>query len=199
MQTYYIGIGGVARAGKDSIASALKAKLCNIYPSKSIEIIPLSAPLKEDCKDFVKNHLDLDVYTNDTNEKSIFRELLVWYGKVKRQQTNGTYWTNLLDVNAKNKNLDICIIPDIRYQQYEKDEVFWLRSKSKNSFIHIERKLPNGDIQPPANIDEKINDNIIRELADKKIVLDTFLNEEKDSKFSVIADEIFQTLIKPKI
>lgn len=177
MSTFYIGIGGVARSGKDSFARSLKKVLKDRHPNSSILIESLATPLKLDCQSFIKERLNLDVFTNDSLEKSLFREMLVWYGKVKRQQSQGAYWTNLLDQKVLKANPDFCIIPDIRYQQYEKDEVAWLRSKTKNYFIHLQRRLPSGEFHPPANMDEKINDNIIRNFANKSLIIETYPEE----------------------
>jgi hypothetical protein len=199
MAPYYIGIGGVARSGKDSFARSLKSVIKLKHPDKVISIISLATPLKFDCQDFLKSKLNIDVFSNDSNEKSIFREMLVWYGKVKRQQSAGTYWTHLLDKAVEYSNIDICIVPDIRYQQYEKDEVFWLKNKKPNSFIHLRRRLQNGEFQPPANMDEKINDNIILDFADKKLIIESFSNYDFEHGFRSLAEEIYESEIKNKI
>ncbi|MEN9445991.1 MAG: hypothetical protein RL728_503 [Bacteroidota bacterium] len=200
MQRSYIGISGVARAGKDSFARHLKKLLELSTPNKKIKICPLAAPLKQDCESFVREKLNLNVFSDNTEEKSIFRELLVWYGKVKRQQTHGQYWTNLLDLSLENSDVDICIIPDIRYFQYEKDEVPWLKGKPLNCFIHIQRMLPDGSLVPPANMDESINDQIIREYADSSIKVPTFLSEECIlNEIQKIVEETYCNTIKVKL
>jgi hypothetical protein len=199
MGTYYIGVGGVSRAGKDLLASTLKKQLSYLYPDKKIELNSLANPLKEDCKDFVKQKLGLDVFTNNTEEKTIFRELLVWYGKVKRQQTEGTYWTNLLDEKVKALKPDICIVPDIRYFQYKKDEVPWLKSKKRNSFFHIQRLLQDNEVVAPANMDEQINDGIIRKYADKCLLIPTFEQDAKKQEIDKIALNLIEEFVKLKL
>lgn len=186
MSVLYIGISGVARSGKDSLALEIQnliraSKGLNIYRTS------LAQPLKEDCRDFIKDYLGLDVFTDKNEEKAIFREFLVWYGKVKRQQTEGKYWTNLLDqrvealllAQARQFQPDVCIVPDIRYQQYEGDEVSWLKAKENHILIHLQRIAINGEIVPPANMDESINDSIIQNSADYKIVWPTFTDENR--------------------
>lgn len=200
MDRCYIGIGGVARSGKDSFAKHLKNLLELSLPNKKINICPLALPLKKDCEPFVRENLNLNVFTDNTEEKSIFRELLVWYGKVKRQQTHGRYWTNLLDLSLENSGIDICIVPDIRYFQYENDEVPWLKSKPRNCFLHIQRILPDGSLVPPANMDESINDQIIREHADYSIKIPTFLNEASlFIEIKKVVEEIYCNVIKVKL
>jgi hypothetical protein len=198
MSVLYVGIAGVARSGKDSLALEVE-NLIRSYKGKTIYRTSLAQPLKEDCKDFIKDYLGLNVFTDNNEEKATFREFLVWYGKVKRQQTEGKYWTNLLDERVKQFQPDVCIVPDIRYQQYEGDEVSWLKAKENNVLIHLQRIAINGEIVPPANMDESINDSIIQNSADYKIVWPTFTDENKDNNMKEFASQVFNAVIKDKI
>lgn len=198
MSVLYIGIAGVARSGKDSLALEIE-NLIRSYKGKTIYKTSLAKPLKEDCKDFIKQYLGLDVFTDKNEEKAIFREFLVWYGKVKRQQTEGKYWTDLLDKRVKELKPDICIVPDIRYLQYEEDEVIWLKSKPNSVLIHLQRIAINGEIVPPANMDESINDSIIQNSADYKIVWPTFIDDNKQENMKEFAQQAFNAVIKEKI
>lgn len=198
MSVLYIGIAGVARSGKDSLALEIE-NLIKSYKGKTIYRTSLAHPLKQDCKDFIEQNLGLDVFTDKNEEKAIFREFLVWYGKVKRQQTEGKYWTNLLDKRVEQLNPDVCIIPDIRYLQYEEDEVVWLKSKPNNVLIHLQRIAINGEIVPPANMDESINDSIIQNSADYKIVWPTFIDDNKQENMKEFAQQAFNAVIKEKI
>jgi hypothetical protein len=198
MSVLYVGIAGVARSGKDSLALEIE-DLIRSYKGKTIYRTSLAQPLKEDCKDFIEEYLGLNVFTDNNEEKATFREFLVWYGKVKRQQTEGKYWTNLLDERVKQFQPDVCIVPDVRYQQYEEDEVSWLKDKSNNVLIHLQRIAINGEIVPPANMDESINDSIIQNSADYKIVWPTFTDENKDENMKEFASQVFNAVIKDKI
>jgi hypothetical protein len=198
MSVLYIGIAGVARSGKDSLALEIE-NLIRSYKGKTIYRTSLAQPLKEDCKDFIKQYLGLNVFTDNNEEKATFREFLVWYGKVKRQQTEGKYWTNLLDERVKRFQPDICIIPDVRYQQYEEDEVSWLKAKPNNILIHLQRIAINGEIVPPANMDESINDSIIQNSADYKIIWPTFTDENKQENMREFAEKAFNAVIRDKI
>lgn len=196
MGIYYIGIGGVARAGKDSFANSL-LKLLKQDGYKAIRS-SLAEPLKHDCKEFIANKLNLDVWTDKTEEKAIFREMLVWYGKVKRQQTEGKYWTDLLTKRVEIESPEICIVPDVRYLQYPEDEVFWLKEKMKGILIHVQRKDVNGDIIPPANMDESINDKLIRDNADYKLEWPTVGPGEIHLLDNEVK-KIYDSIISPKI
>jgi len=198
MSVLYIGIAGVARSGKDSLALEIE-NLIRGFKGLTIYRTSLAQPLKEDCKDFIKDYLGLNVFTDNNEEKATFREFLVWYGKVKRQQTEGKYWTNLVDQRVEKFQPDVCIIPDVRYQQYEGDEVSWLKAKPNNVLIHLQRIAINGEIVPPANMDESINDSIIQNSADYKIVWPTFTDENKDNNMKEFASQVFNAVIKDKI
>jgi hypothetical protein len=196
MSIFYVGISGVARSGKDSFANILleilKEKKFNAIKSS------LAEPLKHDCKDFIASKLDLDVWTDKTEEKAIFREMLVWYGKVKRQQSEGKYWTDLLTKRIEIQSPDICIVPDVRYLQYPEDEVFWLKEKMKGILIHIERKDINGDIVPPANMDESINDKLVKDNADYSVTWPTYAPEELSGLANDVK-KVYHEFIEQKI
>jgi len=198
MSVLYIGVAGVARSGKDSLALEIE-NLIRSSKGKTIYRTSLAKPLKDDCEDFIKEYLGLNVFTDNNEEKATFREFLVWYGKVKRQQTEGKYWTNLLDERVEKFQPDICIIPDVRYQQYAEDEVSWLKAKPNNILIHLQRIAINGEIVPPANMDESINDSIIQNSADYKILWPTFTDENKQDNMREFAEKAFNAVIKDKI
>ena len=198
MSVLYVGIAGVARSGKDSLALEVE-NLIRSYKGKTIYRTSLAQPLKEDCKDFIEEYLGLNVFTDNNEEKATFREFLVWYGKVKRQQTEGKYWTNLLDQRVRQFQPDVCIIPDVRYQQYEQDEVSWLKTKENSILIHLQRIAINGEIVPPANMDESINDSIIQNSADYKIIWPTFTDENKQENMREFAEKAFNAVIKDKL
>jgi len=196
MGIFYIGIGGVARAGKDSFANSL----LNLLKADGYNVIrsSLAEPLKHDCKEFISNKLGLDVWTDDTQEKAIFREMLVWYGKVKRQQTEGKYWTDLLTKKVEIEAPEVCIIPDIRYSQYPEDEVFWIKEKMKGALIHVQRRDINNDIIPPANMDESINDKLVKDNADYQLEWPTVGSDELYVLDQTVKN-IYNEIIKPKI
>jgi hypothetical protein len=196
MSIFYIGIGGVARSGKDSFAN----NLLEILKQNNFKVIKssLAEPLKHDCKEFISSKLNLDVWTDKTEEKAIFREMLVWYGKVKRQQSEGKYWTNLLTKKVEIESPEICIVPDVRYLQYPEDEVFWLKEKMKGILIHIERKDINGDIVPPANMDESINDKLIKDSADYSVIWPTYAPEDL-SDLANDVKKVYHEFIEQKI
>lgn len=166
-----IGIGGVARAGKDTLAQCIKEIIQEEDPSLRVEIRSFAAPLKKDLAEFILDKYGIDVFTTKDEEKLIIRPLLVAHGGAKRAQSQGTYWTGLMDVEIEKlaeQGVDYVIVPDVRYCDYETDEMFWIK-KHDGVLFHVEKINDDGQVQPPANEDERRNDPLVREHAKVKI------------------------------
>lgn len=167
-----IGLTGVARSGKDTFYSILKKYL----EEKNIKSCRLAFAdnLKLELNDFTKDKFKIDLLNCSPEEKELVRPLMVSYGKCRRNQTEGKYWTSMLDKKVEDLiKKDITpIVTDVRYIEYKEDEYSWLKSHH-GILIHISRKLDDGTIIPPANIEEKANDNKLKAVADIFISWDT--------------------------
>jgi len=167
-----IGLTGVARSGKDTFYCILRRYL----KEKNIESqrIALADNLKSELGDFVKEKFKIDLSKCDGLDKELIRPLMVAYGKCRRIQTEGKYWTGLVESKIKDfkKNNTIPIITDIRYIEYKEDEYAWLKNHN-GILIHISRKLDDGTLIPPANIEEKANDNKLKAVADYSLCWET--------------------------
>jgi hypothetical protein len=99
---------------------------------------------------------------------------MVAYGKCRRIQTDGKYWTSLIqpEVDKLTSNNIVPIVTDVRYIEYKEDEYSWIKSRN-GILIHISRKLDDGNIIPPANIEEKSNDNKLKAVADYSLCWET--------------------------
>lgn len=172
MENKMIGLTGVARSGKDTFYSILKRYL----EEKNIKSqrIALADNLKKELGDFTKDKFKIDLNKCDGKDKELIRPLMVAYGKCRRVQTEGKYWTSLVESDLKilKKENYIPIITDIRYIEYKDDEYSWLKSNN-GILIHISRKLDDGTFVPPANIEEKSNDNKLKAVADYSLCWET--------------------------
>lgn len=175
-----IGVGGVARSGKDTFVSIL----INAFQERGLKAkrIALADPLKGFCDNFCKDNIGFSSYTQVPEEKVLIRPFLVWFGDAKRKQTNGKFWTNLAEKSindAQAEGYDWAIISDVRYDHYPEDELSWLRQKMNGTLVHISRyeefkgKPPKSSqikvqkrFVPPANDHEMINDPKIKKKAD---------------------------------
>jgi len=167
-----IGLTGVARAGKDTFYSILNKYLKE--KNISTQRLALADELKKELADFVEKKFKFDLNKCDGHDKEMIRPLMVAYGKCRRTQSDGKYWTSLVDSRVKELKREkiIPIITDIRYIEYKEDEYSWLKAHN-GILIHISRKLDDGSYIPPANIEEKSNDNKLKAVADYCISWET--------------------------
>lgn len=163
-----IGITGVAKSGKDSFYA-----IANQYFSRlgvKTKRFALADQLKEDLADFILNKIGVDLHNMSPSQKELIRPLMVAYGSTKRQQTNGKYWTSIIQNKINEfKNDHIIFITDIRYSYYPEDELYWLKTVNDGKLVHISRIDETGIFIPPANEEEKINDPILKSQSDLSI------------------------------
>ena len=190
-----IGLSGVAGAGKDLFFNLLSKKL-------SVRRFALADKLKNECAAWCYTHYDVDPLGCSREEKAKIREFLVFHGTYKRKLSNGRHWIDKLSpdigsflLNAQTD--DVPVITDIRYQEYDKDEVYWLKNELNGVLVHIsqynvpEHGWPEEKYDlPPANSEEERMDPILEKNADflvkwEKIKCDNpldndYLNSEVD-------------------
>ena len=100
--------------------------------------------LKQDMEDFLLNKVGISTKTSNTEEKKIIRPLLVEYGRCKRIQSDGKYWTSLQQkMEAEKDTFDIAVITDM-ILLYDEDEIFWLKNMG-GKLIHISQFKEDGD------------------------------------------------------
>jgi hypothetical protein len=171
-----IGLCGVAGAGKDTMYSLLN------FNNPNIKRFALADALKTELFSFIKELYNIDIFNCSREEKNIIRPILVEHGKIRRKQSNGTHWTSLITSHIndyiRESSKNIAVITDVRYAEYEKDEIFWVKNILGGKLIHISM-IDNGKFVPPANIDEEKNDPIIKENTD------LFIEWEKEPNFSL--------------
>ena len=211
MTKKYIGVSGVARSGKNLFCDIAIKQLSQ----KGIKAkqYALAYYLKKDCEDFIKTKLGLNVFSENTEDKSIFREMLVWYGGVKRKQTEGRYWTGLLHEELKKDTNDVNFISDIRYVEYSGDEIFWLKKELGGKLVHISKytygfptdgrhyrvnDLSKKIYTEAPNQHEAINDPKIRFLADYKVEWEqvTTNGNKQDLVNNVVLNTIVEDCLK---
>ena len=164
-----IGLTGPAQSGKDSFFELAK-EYFNSFDIR-IKRVALADNLKKDLSSFMQDKFNIDIFNISPEDKELIRDLMVVYGKIKRQQTEGTYWTKLITnkLHEDLKENHIIFITDIRYAYYPQDELSWLRSYNKNLLLHISRLDKNGLIIPPRNLEEGYNDPILKRASDLQL------------------------------
>jgi len=177
-----IGLSGLAGTGKDTFCQVLIGE----FKRMGIEAkrFALADELKADLDDFLIEKFKISAFTTNPKEKKIIRPLLVAYGKAHRIKSNGLYWTSKLEPSV-NKAISEGIVPiitDLRYAEYEFDEVHWLRDALGGFLVHLSRYGTGGKAIQPPNEDERINDPKVLDLSDFPLFLPTVQTPEEDLK-----------------
>jgi hypothetical protein len=162
-----IGISGNATAGKDTLYNILEKILYNKFNISTFRIA-LADPLKLEINDFCRQNYNISSFTKSLKEKEMIRPFMVFHGKMKREITNGKYWTNLAQqkVDTATKDGYLPIITDIRYSYYSEDETFWLKSVNNGVLLNVIRFDSLGNKIAPANSDEAENESKIISASD---------------------------------
>jgi len=187
-----IGVGGFARAGKDTFVKVARKILTeNGYSS---EKLAFADALKIEIGPFIKEFYGIDVWTDNTEEKTVIRPLLVAHGCQKRFQTNGKYWVDKVDEqiqhisSIRDVSKHVIFISDCRFP----NEVNWTHEKWGGWFVHIKRysmvqfydKYGDDDGDPirifdkAPNDEEAKNDPICQQNADYHLELETVIERE---------------------
>lgn len=169
-----IGISGAARSGKDTLCRSLIRILKEDYDISAERKSIAGDKIKLDLKNVLYKSIKINTFSENDEDKLLIRPLLVEYGKIMRKKTNGRYFVQSFK-KTKNK---ICIIPDIRYAEYDKDELYWLKNEMNGYLIFLNRENVED-----ANETEKINNVKLKNCADYSIYwgkLDE--NDENDRK-----------------
>lgn len=171
-----IGISGVARSGKDTLAN----NFVKIFKNLGIKAkrYAFADELKREVRPFLKKHVGLDSFTQNDDEKKIIRPFLVAYGTHIRRALNQDCWIDSLKDHLKEDG--ISIISDVRYE----NEADWIQ---KNGFlIHIARLDKNNNLIKPANQEEQENDPILQAKANLSYVWQTVEDsKDENNPFSV--------------
>ncbi len=151
-----IGISGLARSGKDTLAKNL-AKIITSELGLEVKTLSFADKIKWQMKDVINDHYNISPYTEDTEEKQIIRDILVSHGETMKKIYGETIWADLIINNIKNsKDKFFPIISDVRFD-FEAKRV----KENDGLVVHIS-KIGN---QPPNEIEAK-NDPLVQKVAD---------------------------------
>lgn len=180
---FVIGVSGVATAGKDTFFLALEKYLT--ANGVKIKRFAFADALKNEIDPFMKSSYGISAWTTDPVEKKMIRPMLVAHGGIRRSQSRGTHWTNIVTPAVKEAiaNGIVPVITDVRYAEYECDEVNWLNNLG-GKLVYVSRYTVQSGmrvfVQPP-NADEARNDPLLRTAAFFSIEAPTFASDPVDS------------------
>ena len=184
----FIGLSGHATVGKDLFFSLLD----EAYPSVRFSLGDI---LKAEVRQKLIDDTGIDILNCSQDQKQEARPLLVEYGTRKRKETNGRYFTDILTeiINNTFTLSKIPVITDIRYCEYEKDELFWIKEELDGVLVYIKKyKIINNEkiyIEAP-NEDERRNNPILEKNADYIINWEQSEAEEPAERRAELKDHI---------
>ena len=153
-----IGIGGLARSGKDTLASNLALVIKEDW-GIDVKIFSFAKSLKFKLDTFLKEEFDISSFSEDSEEKKITRPILVAYGEAMKIRYGQDVWTSMLMTQIKDetsKNKVFPIISDVRFDFEAK-----IIQDHNGQVIHISK-----DGNEPPNSIEAFNDPLVYSLAD---------------------------------
>lgn len=149
-----IGLSGAAGVGKDTLCQTLINNF-KVYPFKRYSMA--GDYIKNDLNELLQKSIKISAFTTNIKEKTSIRPLLVEYGRLMRNHTQGRYFIEKLQQDSNFGNQNIPIITDIRYAEYEKDELHWIKQEQKGLLVFLDREGIN-----PSNEFEEKNNIILR-------------------------------------
>jgi hypothetical protein len=199
-----IGVSGVAGSGKDLFSNALTHELES--KGKRVFRLSIAQALKEEVREWCVGQYGIDPTNCSREDKEKIRQLLVFHGTIKRNKTKGRHWLEITNsiIEELKDNYDYFIISDIRYSDYERDEVPWLKKELDGVLIHVQLYWVEGRLnglkkvfQEPANSEEKRNDPKLLKACDHDVTWEKFddINKDKYTKeYAVKCSEWLNTL-----
>ena len=184
-----IGIAGVAGSGKDTFGKIIG----NVFENSGgkVNYLSFAAKRKAEVSEISKKLYDIDPINCTREEKNLIRPLLLAHGAIMREKTQGQYWINSIKNLIIENNINI--ITDVRFCEYECDEVDWIQSNG-GIVVHITRFFEENGQRiyiMPDNEYEKRNDKTLKNKADYSFSWPTDISKQK--KYS---EKFFKWLVK---
>lgn len=203
-----LGIGGMARVGKDTFCSiAINILQKNGFRAKQYSF---ASALKEEIKDFLRLQCNVDVYTTDTELKKDIRDFLVWYGTTFWRKRDPSRWIRGVEarIMADCNHVDVALISDVRFLN-EADWIHGLNGKIVNiDAFKMGPRIPSSsfdDVYPDdplvkhyikaPNESEEINAPLVKTAADFKLEWECKGLDPKEATDNLeLGDVVFKTL-----
>ena len=168
---HFVGVAGLAGAGKDLFCTLVSRHLWHTAPKKTIHTKSFASTIKQDTKQTLVGMFGIDPTSCTREEKNKIRDFLVFYGDVLRKKTSGRYWIERLSKEMIGGKDDVFLISDVRYMEYEKDEVQWLQKEKDGIIVHLKiydtiDHTGEKIYDDPPNDKERFNDPRVQEVAD---------------------------------
>ena len=110
-----IGISGLARSGKDTLAENL-AHIIRYEWDIDVEIFSFAEEIKNQADDLLKKYYNISAFSENTKEKEYIRPLLVAHGECMKAFYGENIWAETVLKKIKSRKAKIFpIISDVRF------------------------------------------------------------------------------------
>lgn len=197
----YVAFTGFARSGKDSFCSEFKEQLEDFSPNLNVNIVSFAEQIRQEVGVFMQEQFGISAWTEDSDKKNIIRHFLRGYGMSRRSSDN-LYFVKALEEKIQRvySSSDVVIVSDLRFAQFDQDELSWLHNKRKSLHIHIcrykEDSKGNLEKVKAPNEDEAANEEKLEKGADLVLNLPW---EDDLAEFKNLVKEKTSQIIKENI
>tara|TARA_B100000287_G_C20503638_1_gene730142 strand:+ start:318 stop:944 length:627 start_codon:yes stop_codon:yes gene_type:complete len=169
-----IGLSGYAGCGKDLFFNLFKEEIRKMNGSSTTRVA-LADPLKKEVQSTLLQLKGIDPLSCSRQQKDMIRDILVFYGVHRRNQTEGRYWIDQATekIQELSEKFDFILVTDIRFNRFIRDEVPWVREELKGKLLVIKQFVYEPDMhcvntayQKPPNDTEEINMLNVEKYAD---------------------------------
>lgn len=182
-----IAIAGNARSGKDTLGKYLSQILNDCGISTSLN--SFAKALKSEVDPLLMKSVGISAFTENSDEKKIIRDFLVFWGSDFRRKLDENVWINELEKSYDGKS--ILIVTDLRFQ----NELKWVR-ENNGIILFISRVDENNQIIPPANSYEEVNNKLLLENCDNSL---TWLTSENETILKGLSHEMISPVLNKEI
>lgn len=178
-----IAIAGNARSGKDTLGKHI-VSILNEH-GISAKTYSFADELKKETDAFLMQTLLISSFTDDDEEKKIIRPFLVFWGTEIRRKLTPNIWVDKVS-NSIQEN-EVAIITDLRFE----NELEWVK-QNDGEIIYISRIGEDGEIIPPANSYEEVNNLSISAKADNNL---TWITSDDQDLLKSLANEALDSIL----
>lgn len=172
-KTFKIGIAGKKRTGKNTLGESLIKFLS--ARNVNVKQYALADELKKELDPLFLLNAGISAFTEDSVDKELVRKTLIAYGTGFWREKDPDHWIKRVEQNINAAIPHIAIVTDVRFAS---NEAPWI--KDDGILLHVDRVNEAGEYFPPAGPDEAYNDPILKEMADHKLLWESYndnLNE----------------------
>lgn len=142
-----IAIAGNARVGKDTLYKIIKL----FYDPGAVRF-SLGDILKNDMSSTIFYNFGIDPLNCSDEEKELIRPLMIYWAKIKRNQSKGHYFVDLLKDKLDRDISSTRVITDLRFDEYPYDELPYFQSINAKTiyldkYIYLDKTSRSGIVR----------------------------------------------------